>query len=172
MRSSAGSTRLRISSFCAARSVSFILMARTSRVTAHKTAQTRRMPRDQRVRRYITRDQRACSDQSALADFDTAHHDRAAPDRGPAPDDGRLEPPVSFLLGRAVGIGRARKAIVDEHHAVADEHLIFDNDAGADEAVARDFAAPADRRAPLDLDERADARVGADLAAVQIDERT
>ena len=60
--------------------------------------------------------------------------------------------------------------VVDEHHAVADEHVVLDRDAFADERVARNLAAPADGGVLLDLDERADLGVVADLAAVEVDE--
>src|SRR5437762_12821750 len=62
-------------------------------------------------------------------------------------------------------------AVVDEHHAVADEDAVLDRHAPAHEAVARDLAVAADHRAALHLDERADARVIADAAPVQVDQR-
>ena len=65
---------------------------------------------------------------------------------------------------------RARIGVVDERHAVADEHVVLDRHAFADEGVARDLAARADRGVLLDFDERADLGLVADLAAVQVDE--
>ena len=65
----------------------------------------------------------------------------------------------------------ARPLVVDEHDAVADEHLVLDRDAVADERVALDLAAGADHGAALDLDERADPRAVADRAAVEVRER-
>src|SRR5208282_3638884 len=62
-------------------------------------------------------------------------------------------------------------AIVDKHHAMADEHAVADYDAGADETVAGDFAAAADLRRLLDLDEGANAGLVTDLASVEVDER-
>ena len=55
--------------------------------------------------------------------------------------------------------GRRRRpwmAIVDEHHAVSDEHLVFDGHAFADEGVRRNLATAADHGVLLNLDERAD----------------
>ena len=86
-----------------------------------------------------------------------------------AADAGRHDRPVRLRLQRAVG-GGAGIAVVGEHHAVADEHLVLDRDALADEAVRRDLAARADRRALLDLDEGADLGLVADAAAVEIDQ--
>src|SRR2546425_2811162 len=61
-------------------------------------------------------------------------------------------------------------AIVDERHAVADEHLVLERHALADEGVARHLAAAADAGALLDLDEGPDLGAVADLAAVEVDE--
>jgi hypothetical protein len=69
-----------------------------------------------------------------------------------------------------VGGSGPRIAVVDEHHAVADEDVVLDRDAFADESVARDLAALADSCILLDFDERADLGFIADLATVQIDE--
>src|SRR5687768_6281637 len=119
---------------------------------------------------HVARDDRAGPDRGALADLDAAEDGRARPDGGPAPDDGAFERPVRLPLRRAVGVGRARAAVVDELDAVADEDLVLDRHALADEGVAGDFAARADARALLDFDERADPRLVADLAAVEVDE--
>src|SRR4029453_8331651 len=79
--------------------------------------------------------------------------------------------PVGFALQRAVPVGRARVAIVREHHAVAHENLIVDDHSLADEGVRRYLAAGPDDRFLLDLDERADLRLVADCTSVEIDER-
>ena len=54
---------------------------------------------------------------------------------------------------------------------MADEHLVFDQNAAADERVALNLAIGADRCSRLDLDERADPRPVSDPAAIQISER-
>jgi len=61
-------------------------------------------------------------------------------------------------------------AVVDEHHAVADEDAVFDHNSRADEAVTGYFAALADARLLLNFDERADASIVANLASIEIDE--
>jgi hypothetical protein len=67
--------------------------------------------------------------------------------------------------------GRARKAVVDEHHAMPHEHLVLDDDAVTHERVALDLAVTADHHTMLNLDERADPGVVADAAAVKVRER-
>ena len=59
--------------------------------------------------------------------------------------------------------GRARIAIVDEHHAVADEDLVFDHDSRTDERVTGDFAAPPDVRVALNFDEGSKPGVASNL---------
>lgn len=54
------------------------------------------------------------------------------------------------------GIGRPRKAVVDESHAVADEDFIFNRHALANKAVAGNLAPLADARAFLDFNKRPD----------------
>jgi hypothetical protein len=61
-------------------------------------------------------------------------------------------------------------AIVDEHHAVSDEHFVLDDDALADKRMGRHLAAPADLGTLLDLDEGSDPRAVTDAASVEIDE--
>ena len=81
-----------------------------------------------------------------------------------------LDLPVGFGLQLPVGGRGPRIAVVDEHHAVADEDVVLNRDAFADERMARDLAALADAGVLLDLDEGADLRFVADLATVQVDE--
>ena len=64
----------------------------------------------------------------------------------------------------------ARVQVVDEHHAVTDEHFILDRHPFANERVARNLAVRANHRVFLNLHERPDARIVADAAAIQIDE--
>ena len=78
--------------------------------------------------------------------------------------------PVALGLQPSIR-GGARPAVVDEHHAVTDEHVVLDRHAFADEGVRRNLAAATDDRVLLNLDEGADLRVVADPAAVEIDER-
>ncbi len=74
-------------------------------------------------------------------------------------------------LKRAVRGRRSRVLVVDEHHAVPDEHLVLDRHTVADERMALDLAVRADHRTALNLDERADPRVVADPAPVEVRER-
>jgi hypothetical protein len=94
-----------------------------------------------------------------------------APDRSASPDGRRHQLPALFGLEVARLVRRLGPLVVDEHHAVSDEDLVFDCDAVADERVALDLAVRADDCASLDLDEGTDASVVADFAAVQIGER-
>jgi hypothetical protein len=73
-------------------------------------------------------------------------------------------------LQRSVGRGGPRIAVVNEHHAMADENVILDRDALANKGVARDFAPLADRCVFLDLNEGADLGLIANLASVEVDE--
>src|SRR5215203_4364242 len=104
-----------------------------------------------------------------VAGDDGAGGDASGDDRAAA-DDGRFERPVLLGLRRPVGARGARPTVVGEHHAVADEDLVFERHALADEGVARNLAARAHPHALLDLDEGADARLVADAAAVEVDE--
>src|SRR5579885_1878470 len=72
------------------------------------------------------------------------------------------------MLKRPVLVGRARIAVICEHHAMADERFILDDHTLANEAVRGDFAPPADAHPLLNLDEWADAGPGADAAAIEI----
>ena len=116
-------------------------------------------------------DHRAGADQRAGADRDAGDDGRVGADRGRAPDARGLDLPIGFALQAAVAVGRARVAVVGEHHAVTDEDFVLDHDAFADEAVRRDLAAGADDGVLLDLDEGTDFGVVADRAAVEIHQR-
>lgn len=78
--------------------------------------------------------------------------------------------PIFFRLGRAVRVGGSRELVVREHHAVADEDVVFDSHALAQKRVRRYLASTADLDSFLDLDECTDARFVADLASVGVDE--
>ena len=103
---------------------------------------------------------------------------RALLDRDPDPTGlahyastaARHDLPVRFGQHFAVR-RRARAAVVDEHHTVADEHLVLDGHALADEGVRRNFAARAHAGVLLDFYKRPDLRVIADLAAVEVYKR-
>src|SRR2546426_2344312 len=116
-----------------------------------------------RARRDILRHDRAGADERTLANRDAAHDHGAAPDRRPSTDARRHDLPVGLGLERAAG-GRARIAIVDEHHAVTDEDLVLDRHPLAQERMRGDLAPGADAHALLNLDERTDLRLVADLA--------
>ena len=82
----------------------------------------------------------------------------------------REEFPVVVCLERPVLRRSARTLVVDEHDAVAHEHLVADVHAVADEGVALDLAAFADHGPTLDLDEGPDPRSRADRAPVEVRE--
>ena len=131
-----------------------------------------RRARDDRAGRHVARDDRAGPDDRTGPDPDAAEDDRAGAQRGAALDDRLQQLPVLLRLQGAVARRRARVLVVDEHDAVPDEDLVLDRDPLADEGVALDLAAGADPRSPLDLDERPDPGRVADLAAVEIRERS
>src|SRR5207249_1752394 len=130
-----------------------------------------RHARDRLARRDVPGDDGACANECAGADPDAAEHDDARAERRAALDDGAHELPVGICLELARVSRRARKLVVDEERAVADENLVLDLDACADERMTLDFAASADHSVTLDLDEWPHARVVADAAAVKIRKR-
>ena len=99
---------------------------------------------------------RHADDESVVGDV--ARHDRAGPDRAllaertPATSVAfePIEAPRSTSVGTnsqsplalqaAIGVGRPRKEVVGEHHAVADEDFVLERHAFADEGVRRDLA--------------------------------
>src|SRR5262249_55882486 len=129
-----------------------------------------RHPGDDRVVGHVFRHHRARPDQCADAHGYSAEDGRVAADRCPGPDQGPDDLPVCIRLERAVRVHRPRVGVVDEHHAVTDEHAVLYGDAFTDEGVARDLAAGSDGGALLDLHERADPRAAADAAPVEVDE--
>ena len=76
------------------------------------------------------------ADDGVLADGDVTQNDAAAANRRSMFDQSWLDNPVGFRLKLAVGIGRLRVAVVDEHDLMAHEHAVFDGDSFTDEAVA------------------------------------
>src|SRR5262249_35574013 len=65
---------------------------------------------------------------------------------------------------------RSRVSIVDEHHAVSDEHLVLDRYPLADERMRGDLAACADDRSLLNLDERPNLGGGSHTTSIQVHE--
>src|SRR5687767_11508030 len=96
----------------------------------------------------------AGSDHRACTDPDAPEDNRTRADRCAALDDGWQELPVRFALQLSCLVRRAGMLVVNEDHAMPDEHLVADGHPLADEGVALDLAARADRATPLDLDER------------------
>src|SRR5215204_3172805 len=141
----------------------------SSLVTYH-SKNSRRVAGDDGAGGDASGDDRAGADDGARADFESAEDGGVAADGGAAADDRVFERPVRLGLRRAVGARGARPTVVGEHHAVADEDLVFERHALADEGVARNLAARAHPHALLYLDEGADARLVADAAAVEVDE--
>src|SRR5262249_1586691 len=119
--------------------------------------------------RDVVGNQGAGTNHRAFPDFDAAHDDRSAPDRGSAPNQGWLKQPVLFGLRCAVRIGGAGTTIVDEDHIVPDEHFVLDGYSGAYEGMARDFASLADPSVALNFHECANPRVVTDLTPIQVD---
>jgi hypothetical protein len=78
--------------------------------------------------------------------------------------------PVSFGLQAACGGGRTWIRVVDKHHAVSDEDVVFDDYTFTDERVARDLAPFAYRCVLLDLDKGSDLCFVANLASIKVDE--
>src|ERR1019366_1778253 len=102
--------------------------------------------------------------------------DHLRQDGGPGADGSAfLDPrglylPVRFGLQLAVAGGGPRIGVVDEGYAVSDEDVVFNLDSFANESVAGNLAVLADTGIFLDFHEGSDLGVGADRAAVQIDE--
>ena len=113
-------------------------------------------------------DDSAGSNERAFADRDAGDDGGVAADRCCALHAGDFNLPVGLSLKAAVGIGRARMAVVGEHDAMTDEDFVFDDHAFTDESVRRDLATRTDRGVLLDLDKGSDLRVAADRATVQI----
>src|SRR3954447_4016341 len=151
------------------RTISMIVVSRGSAARRGKRASRR--SDDGRAWRDVPGHHRTCSDDRALPDSDAAHDHCPRSERRATLDHRALERPVVLGLEAAVGVRRARTAVVDEHHAVPDEDLVLDVDAAADERMTLDLATCPDRCVALDLDERPDAGAVADPAAVEVCER-
>src|ERR1700691_181054 len=111
--------------------------------------QARWKARDNRASRHVTDHHRAPSDQCALSNLDSAHHDRTASDRRAFAHHSVFHLPVLLRMQPPVAAGRARAADIDEDDAVADEDFALDGAPGAYERVMRDFAATPDFRIAL-----------------------
>src|SRR5208282_4565544 len=85
-------------------------------------------------------------------------------------DDCFLHFPIGFGLQTSASGRGARVRIVNEHHAVANENVVFDGHTFADEGVAGDLAAFTNRSVLLNLYKRANLGFIADFAAVEVDE--
>ncbi len=78
---------------------------------------------------------RTGADRCAFADDDSAQDRCVRSDRCPAADPRLHDGPVLGSLELTALRRRAREFVVREHHAMADEDLVFDNDAFANETV-------------------------------------
>src|SRR6266581_4671634 len=86
--------------------------------------------------RYVIGNHGTSPDKSTLADGDAAENHRSRADGSAPAYDGRFQAPLIVgqqIARRTCCLG---KPVVDEHHAVADEHLVFNRDALTDEGVA------------------------------------
>src|SRR5439155_12354633 len=132
--------------------------------------ESRRVARDDAVRRHVARHDAAGGDDGVLADDDLGQDGCAGPDRRAFPDERGFDGPVSRRLKLSRLRRRSRIRVVDERDAVSDEDLVLDSHAFTDEGVARDLAASTDGGILLDFDEGSNFGFVADFAAVQIDE--
>src|SRR5208283_420869 len=123
-----------------------------------------------RVGRNIPGDHGARSDNGVLSDTGIGEDSRARANRRSFFHHRAFHAPVGFGLQSPGGGRRARIQVVDEHHAMSDENVVFDAHAFTDKSVARDFAAFADCRIFLDLDEGPDFRFIANFASIKVDE--
>jgi hypothetical protein len=77
--------------------------------------------------------------------------------------------PVAADHGAAVQPGRPRIAIVGEHDAVRDHHLVLELHTFAQKTVGRDLAAAAHDAARLNLDERTNGSFVAYFTTIDVD---
>src|ERR1700760_1332447 len=104
----------------------------------------------------------------AFADGDAAQDGAPGADGG-APLHGRGDDlPVCFGLQCAIGIGTARKFVVDEGDVMTDENIVLDLHTFANECVARDLYVFPDRGILLNLDKHPNFGVVADRTAVEV----
>lgn len=117
----------------------------------------------------IACDDRSCPDHGTLSDGDAAKDDCTAAN-GCASFHTRWDDlPVVFRLQLpVVGCG-ARIQVIDKHHTVSYENVVFDGYAFANEGVGRNFAAISNDGIFLHFDEGADLGFIADSAAVKVD---
>src|SRR5271163_1452940 len=123
-----------------------------------------------RVGRNIFRDHRARPHNGVFSNAGIGENGRAGADRGSFLNYRSFHAPVSFGLQAACGGCRARVEIVNEHHTVSDEDVVFDVHAFTNKRVARNLAAFAYGRVLLYLDESSDFGFVANLAAIEVDE--
>jgi hypothetical protein len=85
-------------------------------------------------------------------------------------DYGPLDFPVGLGLQIPVSRSCPRIAVVDEHHAVADEDVVLNHDALTNKRMTRDLAPLANGCVLRDFNEGADLRFIADFTSVKVDE--
>jgi hypothetical protein len=109
------------------------------------------------------------ADQRAFSDGYTSENDRSAADRCAPLYPRRHNLPVRLGLEPAV-LGSPWVQIVDEHHSVADEYVIFNGDPFANESVRRNLAPVPHNCVFLNLDEGPDLGLVAHPAAIKVDQ--
>jgi hypothetical protein len=105
-----------------------------------------------------------------FANCDATEDGRTGTDGYALLDYSPLDFPVGLGLQIPVGAGCPRIAIVDKHHAMADEDVVLNRYALAYKGVARDLAALAHRGVLLDFDKGADLRFVAYFTSIKVDE--
>jgi len=118
---------------------------------------------------HIVGDYGPRSNHRALADCDPAEYNRTASDGCAAFYASTDYLPVVFIL-QSTFSGCTRIQIVDEHHSVSHEYVIFDRYSFANKSMRRDLAAAADNRVLLNFDKGADLGFIANRTAVEIDQ--
>src|SRR6516165_325039 len=124
---------------------------------------------DDRICRHIFRDHAARADDRVFADCDVGQNRNSGSDGGALLHDGPLDLPVGLGLQLTVG-GGTRVSVIDEHHPVPNEDVVFDGDPLAHEGVARDLASLADGRVLLNFDKGSDFCLVSNFATVEVDE--
>ena len=115
----------------------------------------------------VMRDHRSRTNQSAFSNRHSSGNDFPASNRCSAHHASRDDSPILFRLQSPVGRG-ARIQIVDEHHAVPNEDVVFDVHSFADKTVRGDLAAASNEDVFLDLDEGADFGLVTQRASVEV----
>src|SRR5688572_13178487 len=108
------------------------------------------------------------TDDGVIANRHATKNRRIAANRSAPANHRGLALPILRTLHAAIVVCRARKAIVGEHDAMANERLVPNRHAGTNKRVTLNLGPAADADVGLDLHERSDERVVTNFAAVEI----